>query len=638
MPHDVRMPDGTVIQNVPDGTTQAELQRRYQATKPKSQWQGFKEGLARAVNNYNYFLHPPAEMLVDQVLQQTGLAKKLAHPERLPTGQWRQLDQAINDQMAKSKYRSGSIGRIGADVLASAPMAAAGGGAPIALQGALQGAALAENPTDRLKLARDVLVSAVTAKGTDLVAKKVVAPVAKKIISSIKGDGLNRAQTVIANAIGDSNAIQAAKQNIADAQNLGLPYTLADSSPKLRALAGSATRFSPDALAAAEDPLATRAAGQIDRATSAINDLAPITDIAKRGAALKRLAGIKAAPLYRAAEMAGAPPYDQGLVDVLNTPAGQAAMQKGYEIAANMGKSVGELSPEALSTGELQAMPSYEAMQATKRGLDSMIEGYRNPITNALNTSDPKVEALNTVRARLLSKLGELNPNYASANKVYSDAISLKNALEKGAAVMQPQVTPQTVSNLVTNMPKVQLDQLQRGYATTMAEKAANASLSRNPYEAVAGSAAQQAKLQTLFPQGADQFLRTKALEGDMAKTAQEILGGSPTARRAAADAALHEDIVGGLIENGAQAVSGGGFNPMPFVKTALRNYSKFGMGKAAQARAADVARILLTQDNQGSLLTDVATQQARSEAIQRALRLLVPPASAAALAVTQPQ
>lgn len=634
----VTAPDGKKYKvAAPNGASQEEVAARvkaqHSAEKPKSQWQGFKEGIERAANNYGYLLRDPVTVASDQILNYLGKNRD----QNSPTNVYKAAKAAIDRQTNQSRYRSGTLGKIAGDVVATLPVAVAGGGLPVSALGALQGGTLAEDLTNKLKTARDIVVAAGTAKATDVVSKKVINPVIKKVIGAIKGDNLTGAQKVITKAL-DGDSIASAGKNVTDAKALGLPYTLADANPKLRALAGSATRYSPDALASAEDPLMSRSLGQIDRVTGQIDNLAPITDLAKRATAIQRLANIKAGPLYRSAEMAGAAPYDQGLVDILNTPAGQSAMKQGFDIAANLGKPLGELSPEALSTGELQAMPSYDALQATKRGLDSIIESNRNAVTGALNTSDPKVQALNTVRARLLQKLGEMNPNYAAANKTYSNIIGLKTALDKGVDLTAPRVSPQTVTNVVSGMPEGQLQQLQRGYATKMAEDAANASLNRNPFDRVAGSAAQQAKLQTLFPEAANRFLRARQLEGDMARTAQEVLGGSPTSRRIAADAAMKNDIAGGLVENAAQAVSGGGFNPLPFLRAALQHYSQFGVGNSAQQRAQEVARILLTQNGGGELLSEATKQAARQQAIQQILRLAAPPASAAALSVTQPQ
>ena len=627
---DVRMPDGTIIRNVPEGTTKAELQGRYQAAqnakKPKSFFQGVAEGVEKPLYNLTQILSGPHGTdtggplgLLAPVL---GAGGKLVH-------------SYFNQGKNASPYRGSPAGHAVGQLAATAPLP----GGPISA-GLVTGAMMADNPNNPTSLATSAATGAISAKIADTVTRKVVAPAASKLLHRINGNTLTRAQQIIANSLESPDAVAAARQNITDAQALNLPYALADANPKLRALAGSATRFSPDALAAAEDPLVTRSLGQVDRATGFINDLAPVTDIAKRGEAIRRLANMKAGPLYESA-MSKAVPWDQGLADVLNTPAGMSAMQRGYEIAANQGKNLGEIAPEALSTGELQAMPSYEALQATKRGLDSIIEGQRNPITGVLNTSDPKIAALNTVRAKLLQRMGDLNPDYATANKTYSDVIGLKTALDKGISLTKPVVTPSTVASVVKGSTEGQVQQLQRGYATQMAKDVANASLSRNPYEAVAGSAAQQQKLGTLFPGSVDQFLRAKALEGDMAKTAQEVLGGSPTARRMAADASLKEDVLGGLIQNGAQIASGGGINPVPFLKAAAKNLSQFGIGQRAKQRAADVAATLLSQDGSADLpqiLSTAEKQKALEETVRRYAASLLIPGSAVAATQLLPQ
>ena len=89
--------------------------------------------------------------------------------------------------------------------------------------------------------------------------------------------------------------LTAARGNIRDAADLGLPYSLADADPKLQALAGAVTRKSINARSLAENTFDPRALAQADRATDNIdNYLAPVTDIEQRSKDLLK-AGIKLA-------------------------------------------------------------------------------------------------------------------------------------------------------------------------------------------------------------------------------------------------------------------------------------------------------------------------------------------------------
>jgi hypothetical protein len=128
--------------------------------------------------------------------------------------------------------------------------------------------------------------------------------------------------------------------------------------------------------------------------------------------------------------------------------------------------------------------------------------------------------------------------------------------------------------------------------------------LSGNPYNLVNGSIGQQAKLGMVFPEGAPTFARGQALEGDMSKTGTELLGGSPTAARTAADKAFdNADIA---LDLGVSAATG--VPPAGLMMTGLRKLSngamdsyKLGLGTA---RANQIGPILMNTDPSQNLMT----------------------------------
>jgi hypothetical protein len=225
----------------------------------------------------------------------------------------------VNRNAQTSRYRGSTLGNFTGDVLATLPAMFVPGG-PI-VQEAAGGALMTENPDDHSGLAGNALLGAVGGKAGQILGKHVLAPVAERIgrtqVGQAIGSAARNAMTaatgwapralpapvrpVIDKAIGrvapDAAKVQ---RNLADAQRLGLPYSLADASPEFRVLAGSVARKSPVGRTLAEETFAPRGRGQADRAIQAIDErLAPYTNIEQRAGDIRTAASDASKPLYR---------------------------------------------------------------------------------------------------------------------------------------------------------------------------------------------------------------------------------------------------------------------------------------------------------------------------------------------------
>ena len=387
------------------------------------------------------------------------------------------------------------------------------------------------------------------------------------------------------------------RQNMADAADLNLPYGLADADPKLRMLAGITTRKSPEARAMAEDVFDQRFIGQADRLTNAIDErLAPITNIEERGKQLMQAGNTEAGPLYNLARN-----QDGGIIDdqvnaFLQTPAGRDAAKRAYEIAANEGRDPTKLGFVMNDAGEgtLANVPSFESLDLVKRGLDARLNEARNPITNVLDLEgNPQLGAINTLRSNLVSRLDQLNPTYPQAREAYGKWAKKRDALNAGQSLSSPQTLPRDVTNALPRLSS-NMDEVRRGYATGMADSVGQARFSGNPYEKVMGGPNAQAKLAAIFPEQAPKMQRLYDLERDMNKTKYETIGGSPTAGRIGLD----QGPMGAALEQGGNVAGllSGAPNMGTAVKLGLQGL-RFGMGKNAEKKAAQIAPILFDQN-----------------------------------------
>lgn len=150
---DVRMPDGTIVRNVPEGTTRQQLLARYNAAKPKSFWQGFGESIGTAANNAETALSSinpimAAPRLIERAVTGRDNTNRVAR------------FNAAEESKAQSRYRGSTAGRIVGGVAATLPTM--GLSVPSSFltslsQGAAQSALLSEARTPQ-QFAKDVTV------------------------------------------------------------------------------------------------------------------------------------------------------------------------------------------------------------------------------------------------------------------------------------------------------------------------------------------------------------------------------------------------------------------------------------------------------------------------------------------------
>lgn len=669
--YSIRAPNGkTYTVTGPAGATQAQVQAEVLRqhpdagrgdTRPKSFWRGFVDELGKAGANA-----AALQERIDPVLQIPALLADLTGHGDLKLSS--RMDRTNAVLSRGSKYQGSTAGRIAGGVVGTLPTmaipgvgAVAGRAAPF-LNAAIQGGAsgmLLSDKRDAKSLAENAATGALGGVGGHVIGSKLVAPVAARVAATAPAQKAIGALAEAANAFGASikrasiprispaektagPALTAARQNIEDAARLGLPYAPADAAPQLRSLAGSVARFSPDAQAQAEAAFGPRALQTRARAVNAMDQhLAPITDISQRSAQLKQAAWDKADPLYREA-FAQPAPVSVELAAMLQSPAGKSALAEAHNIMLNSGKDPNMLGLGVNDTGDvvLTAHPTVETLDFVKKGLDSVLAGKRNAFGKLDLEGDPAAQSVNSLLGRFKSTMDQISPEYAAARGAYADAIQPRTALQTGFNTLPKANLPaRDAARIIDSIAPDNLPEAARGYVTARADEVSRMAQG-DPYKAVYGSMDEQAKLQSLFPQeGVANFERMGQLEKDMAKTYQEVLGGSATQPRAVADAQF-AGMTPDMIAAGVDLAGGGG-------AASLANLARRGIaskvadryrlgGFGAKEKADQLAPILFNTDPKAALaaLTEIARKQAelqaRKEAYQRASGIFGAPAGAA--------
>jgi hypothetical protein len=231
-----------------------------------------------------------------------------------------------------------------------------------------------------------------------------------------------------------------------------------------------------------------------------------------------------------------------------------------------------------------------QTLDYVKRGMDDILEGYRDPVTRRLQL-DEAGRAINGVRAGLIREVDRLNPTYAEARAAYEAPARQRDALNAGYGAVSPRTSPDTMGRMTAGLGPDEMGQFRSGYSTGMVEQIERMRRSVNPYESINGSPGQTEKLTTLFPDGIDNFSRQTELEQQLARTQYETLGGSPTASRQQADAQFGPDIMGDIVIDALT-----GRPPLGIAGRIARTAAdRYRMGIQGPERGRQIAELLLT-------------------------------------------
>jgi len=296
---------------------------------------------------------------------------------------------------------------------------------------------------------------AVLGAGGGLVGAKVAVPLVRKFLETDAGQAVSNAGRSAINALRPGSVAPTSQipqftsgeralpqmdqltgvtDKLRSAAGLNLPFTLADAHPKLRNLAGSASRISPDARANAEMFLDPRSLDQAARAREGINQyLAPTFSgtLDHEAASLVDAGKPIYQPLYHAAYQA--PPITSPIIEgTLAAPFGREALGKASRDIANDASS--------------------------PRGLGFALDDMGNPV-------------LNKVPVNQMDNLTVARQGWDQANQAYQDAVARQSAsLSPGVFNKQVQAAEQALKDASVNLDVAKVAMVQAPRSGTVAD------------------------------------------------------------------------------------------------------------------------------------------------------------------------
>lgn len=420
---------------------------------------------------------------------------------------------------------------------------------------------------------------------------------AVRAVRSLAGKGPSPAPTLVADALrADGLTGRQAGRIIDEGQARGVPLTLADVGDNMRGLASSVGRQPGPSRTIVRDMAISRQEGQADRIGGAIaRDLGPVANPRLASQQLQEQAKAQAAPLYEEAYAAPLPIMD-GLQPLLKRiPSG--AVDNAKRLAKIEGRDPNALGVAFDDAGDivLVGKPSMETLDYIKRGLDDVVEKYRDKTTGNL-VLDTEGRAVNDLLRRYVAEIDKVNPAYASARAAYAGPVRAAAALRKGQSFANK--SADDIAAETERMTPYELEQYRLGVRSGMTAMLEAKGDYANKVQALVGSPKKRKALEKLFGGQGDfgRFMATLGDESRAAQTYRDVAAGSPTAPRLADDAATGD---GGLIDAASNAVLGGatGGGWVASIVNGIREASRYGQGEAGKVARAEVAAALSNAD-----------------------------------------
>ena len=290
------------------------------------------------------------------------------------------------------------------------------------------------------------------------VAAKGVRAVIQPILNRFGKTEAGYRKAVEAVARGNGGDVRAAIETVRQALAAGEDLAIADvGGINVQRMARAAANVPGKSTQIADDFVAQRAAGRGQRMQSAADELAPnrfYDNLDELSAAQRQ----SAKPLY---DEAFAPrsdpsgrvyaPWDDRLQQFLDDSIVQQGMGKGIRIQQLEALAEGrpfnfqEFAVKGFDdAGKLiiEGTPNLRAMDAAKRGIDEILEGYRDPTSGRL-VLDEYGRAVEQVRKALVKKLDDITTDqsgrsaYVEARKAWAGPASIKDAQWRGRRFMR---------------------------------------------------------------------------------------------------------------------------------------------------------------------------------------------------------
>lgn len=309
----------------------------------------------------------------------------------------------------------------------------------------------------------------------------------------------------------------------------GKPGAIADMGDNLKSLGAYVSKQPGKGRTIAQDFVANRQMSQVDRLTDDVrkyvspDDLYQSIDdlISKRSAA--------SAPLYRKAYQKNFV-WSDTLEGLLKRRPVQKALRNAVDIIETRGGNPKALGFDFNEAGDVifNDTPSMEALDYIKRGMDDVIERYRDKTTGKL-VLDERGRSFNRLLQDYKKELIKLNPDYGDALNAYSGPTRMMDIIERGRGYHKQH--PEEIKRYIASLSNDERELYRIGVGQQMIDIANSRTHGSDRTKALLGSPQKEKALSVVF--GGDENLKGLLdafdAESRFHQTYSKVTGGSPT-------------------------------------------------------------------------------------------------------------
>jgi len=191
---------------------------------------------------------------------------------------------------------------------------------------------------------------------------------------------------------------------------------------------------------------------------------------------------------------------------------------------------------------EIFATPNMRLLDAAKRGLDEMLNKYRNPVTGKLELHSDRARSIDELRRAWIKELDRVNPAYKEARDAYAGPAALINAMDLGEKIMD--MHPEDVKKYFEEMSESEKEHFRMGAAQAYSDKVGDLAITDKELRQISEKdelAEARRRLKPIFKTKAqlDDFMASVTGERAIYNAEKKITGGSQSQERARADAAI---------------------------------------------------------------------------------------------------
>jgi len=327
-----------------------------------------------------------------------------------------------------------------------------------------------------------------------------------------------------------------------------------------------------------------RVAGDVDRYLGGGGGTAVADEIGS----LKATRSANAAPLYEAA-FSKPTGVTEDLRVLLEDPVIKNALERGREVQSRdmrisgrrPGQDVGNdpaIQFDENGVARLVGTPSTRTLDAVKRGLDQILEQYRDPTTLRMNLSDDRARSLDAMRRRLVDLMDQGNPDYAAARAAWAGPSQAMDAISLGRRALT--MDRDELAKAVERISPSDMEFVRLGLGRAITDKTSDPRNAPDFVRRMFEDRQMQARLATLMPNEAARngFINRLIEEANFVKTERAVSpsGGSQTARLLAGASDMATDPGGGTFQAAANVATG---NFMPAIRNVASSMYRRSQG-----------------------------------------------------------